>query len=356
LFLAPYPPGQSPSQRFRFEQYFQALNDAGHTFTVRTFLSEWGWKIIYSRGNTFAKFRAVFRGFLTRFSDIITINHHDFVFIHREAAPFGPPAFEWLIAKVFQKKIIYDFDDAIWLTDKKSEGALERMLRWRSKVASTCKWAYKVSCGNDYLCHYARQFNKNVVLNPTTIDTTYHKPIQKTYSDEIIVGWTGSHSTVKYLEDIIPAITAVEKKFPNMKFMVISDGTTSFNQITWKKDTEIEDLAKIDIGIMPLPDDEWSKGKCGFKALQYMAMEIPAVVSPVGVNTTIITNGVEGLTCKTTEDWKRALEQLITDAALRIKLGVAGRKKVDSNYSVASNTPTFLSLFDLSAINTSATR
>lgn len=357
LFLAPYPPGESPSQRFRFEQYLEMLKEK-NSITVQSFLSVGDWKIIYS-DSTFQKIIAVIKGFLRRVAVLFTLGKYDFVFIHREATPFGPPVFEWLIANVFRKKIIYDFDDAIWLTDKTSEGAFEAMIRWRSKVASICKWAHKVSCGNEYLCDYARRFNNNVVLNPTTIDTNYHKPLPPSTTrqkDGIVIGWTGSHTTLKYLDDATPAIEAIEKKFTNVKFVVISNGTTSFNQITWKKETEITDLATIDIGIMPLPDDMWSKGKCGFKALQYMAMQIPAVVSPVGVNTTIVTNNVDGLICRTTAEWIEALEKLVTDAGLRTRLGVAGRKKVESNYSVASNTSNFLSLFDLSAINVNAIR
>lgn len=350
LFLVPYPPGESPSQRFRFEQYFEILTSRGHQYTIRSFLLWKGWKILYSKGNVVDKITAVIKGYLFRVVDLFSVGRYDFVFIHREAAPFGPPVFEWLIAKVFGKKIIYDFDDAIWLTDKTDEGFFEEMIRWRSKVASICKWAHKVSCGNDFLCDYARQFNNHVVLNPTTIDTSYHKPVRKATSNEIIIGWTGSHSTLKYLDEVIPVLKSLEKKFSNVKFIVISNGTSPFNHVTWNKRTEIEDLGRMDIGIMPLPDDTWSKGKCGFKALQYMAMEIPAVISPVGVNTKIVTNDVDGLICSSPDEWFAALERLITDADLRKRLGVAGRKKVEMNYSVASNTSTFLSLFDRSAM------
>lgn len=347
LFLVPYPYDRSPSQRFRFEQYLSLLENEGHSFWIRSFLTLSGWRIIYSKGNAIQKMIAVTGGFLRRIGALLTVSSADLVFIHREVTPFGPPIFEWLIAKVFRKRIIYDFDDAIWLTDKTNEGAFTRMIRWRSKVASICKWSYKVSCGNEYLCDYARQFNNNVVLNPTTIDTTYHKPIPKPRSNDIVVGWTGSHSTLKYLDEVKPALKILEERFPKMKFMVISNGQAS---VQWSRQTEIEDLAKFDIGIMPLPDDEWAKGKCGFKALQYMAMEIPAVVSPVGVNTRIVTHEVDGLVCSTTDQWVDAISKLINDPALRKKLGIAGRKKVENNYSATSNGSNFLSLFDRSAM------
>jgi glycosyltransferase involved in cell wall biosynthesis len=357
LFLVPYPLGESPSQRFRFEQYFNALLMAGHSYVVRSFLSSNGWKIIYSKGNAGKKISTIVGGGFRRIWVLFSIAAYDMVFVHREAAPVGPPVFEWIIAKVFRKKIIYDFDDAIWLTDNTSETAFEKMIRWRSKVGSICKWSFKVSCGNEYLCDYARQFNDNVVLNPTTIDTHYHKPQAKPDNHQIVIGWTGSHSTLKYLDEVVPAL----QKIPRVVFLIISNSTISLpvpsaRNIAWKKETEITDLAQLDIGIMPLPDDEWSKGKCGFKALQYMAMEIPAVVSPVGVNTKIVTNGVDGFVCGTTAEWITALEKLVNDPALRKKLGAAGRKKVDRDYSVSSNTSNFLSLFDRSAMIVKANR
>ncbi|MEI9917916.1 MAG: glycosyltransferase family 4 protein [Bacteroidota bacterium] len=360
LLLVPYPLGESPSQRFRFEQYFEVLSAAGHTYVVRSFLSPKGWNIIYSKGNSARKFFTILSGFIRRLWTLPSVTGYDRVFIHREATPVGPPVFEWIIAKVMRKKIIYDFDDAIWSTDNTSEGAFAKMIRWRSKVASICKWSFVVSCGNDYLCDYARRFNDNVVLNPTTIDTSYHKPSSQT-SSEIVIGWTGSHSTVKYIDSVVTAIQQLEKKYSKLVFMVIADAPPNINVsslrfVPWNRQTEIEDLSKIDIGIMPLPDDEWSKGKCGFKALQYMAMEIPAVVSPVGVNTKIVTNGVDGFICNTTEEWITALEKLISDPVLRKQLGVAGRKKIESSYSVTSNTSNFLSLFDRSAIIVNAKR
>ena len=113
------------------------------------------------------------------------------IFIHREVAPVGPPVFEWIISKIFKKKIIYDFDDAIWLTDRKDESWILETLKWRSKIQSICRWSYKVSCGNEYLCDYARQFNERVFYNPTTIDTgNLHNPsLYKIDSkDKIIIG------------------------------------------------------------------------------------------------------------------------------------------------------------------------
>jgi glycosyltransferase involved in cell wall biosynthesis len=371
LFLVPYPLGEAPSQRFRFEQYFERLSAAGYSYRVHSFFSAKEWKVLYSKGNTTGKIFSVFSGFIRRLSSLAAASGSDIIFIHREVTPVGPPVFEWIIAKVMGKKIIYDFDDAIWLTDK-NEGILSRIVRWRSKVKSIIRWSHKVSCGNHYLSDFARQFNTNVVFNPTTIDTSYHLP-RKKESNEIVIGWTGSHSTLKYLDEIVPVIQHLERKYqgdrvypgggvrPSLVFVVIANKmpglpVRSLRYIPWNRETEIEDLSNIDIGIMPLPNDDWSKGKCGFKLLQYMAIGIPSIASPVGANMEIISNGVEGFICAGSQQWIEALERLIEDPALRIQMGKAGRTKVGKRYSVDSNTATFLSLFEPSAINTNAIR
>jgi glycosyltransferase involved in cell wall biosynthesis len=352
LFLVPYPLKESPSQRFRFEQYFEILIKTNHTFHVQSFLSLTGWRTLYQPGHFFIKAWTILSGFIRRLFILIKLSSFDYVFIHREAAPVGPPVIEWLIAKVFQKKIIYDFDDAIWLTDKLKENALEKIVRWRSKVGSISQWSYKVSCGNEYLCLYAQQFNMNVVLNPTTIDTVglHHPNGEKKLTDHIIIGWTGSHSTLKYLKDIEPVLSFLEKKYPQLKILVIADrmpelALHSLIFLPWNKETEASDLTKADIGIMPLPDDEWAKGKCGFKALQYLALEIPTVISPVGVNTKIVTQSDTGFLCSTPSEWTIALEKLITDSSLRTVMGKKGRQKVIEHFSVESNKNNFLNLF-----------
>ena len=356
LFLVPYPLKESPSQRFRFEQYFDILSSSGFSFTVQSFLSSRNWQVFYTAQSIFTKLSAIFAGLGKRLLILYKVPTYDFVFIHREVTPLGPPLFEWLIAHVFRKKIIYDFDDAIWFTDKIDESKIEKLLRWRSKVGLICKWSYRVSCGNVYLAEYAKQFNPNVTVNPTTIDTnsthnlTKEELIAPISNSSLVIGWTGSHSTLKYLKTIESILRSIETRFEQVRFLVIADRRPQLNIprldfIKWNKESEVEDLLKIDIGIMPLPDDEWTKGKCGFKVLQYMSLGIPAVASPVGVNSEIIDHGVNGFLCLTHEDWVECLEKLITNLTLRKQMGVEGRKKIISNYSVVSNSSLFLGLF-----------
>jgi glycosyltransferase involved in cell wall biosynthesis len=358
LFLVPYPLGEAPSQRFRFEQYLPKLLAAGHFLKVESFLNSNDWHSFYDSGKTFNKIWSILSGSCKRVTILREVRRYDFVFIHREATPFGPPAIEWIIAKFLKRKIIYDFDDAIWRTDGRSESFPMQMIKWRRKVESICKWSYKVSCGNRYLYTYAKHFNSSVFINPTTIDTLYvHNPelyngsSSKKNSGQLIIGWTGSHSTVKYLNEIELVLQDLENKFPQLEFWIIADKAPQLRLKglrfkVWSKETEITDLAQFDIGIMPLPDDEWAKGKCGFKILQYMALQIPSVASPVGVNGEIIQNGKNGFLCSTLKDWENRLIELIENRPLRHAIGREARKTVVENYSVTSNTANFMNLIN----------
>jgi len=282
---------------------------------------------------------------------LFSLNKYDFVFIHREAAPIGPPIFEWLITKLFRKRVIYDFDDAIWISNTSEANHWVARIKWHGKVAHICRWAHKVSVGNRYLFEYAQQYNKSVVLNPTTIDTEalHNRTKLVTNSGKIIIGWTGTHSTLSYLRELLPILQNLEKKF-HFEFCVIADRPPtwtlkSMRFIPWKKATEVEDLLQFDIGVMPLTDDRWAKGKCGFKALQYMALGIPPIVSPVGVNQEIVEQGRNGFLCSSSADWAQALSALFSEAELRTQLGKNARKTVESKYSVLANAENFVQLF-----------
>ncbi len=349
-FITPYPFDTAPSQRFRFEQYYTVLLNANIKYVNYPFLSQKSWAILYKKGNQLSKIAGVLSGFLKRFLLLFSLSKYDYVFIHREASPIGPPIFEWVIAKILQKKIIYDFDDSIWLANTSSANRLVAKLKWHAKVSSICKWSHKISCGNQYLMTYAKQYNPNVVFNPTTINLNYQNHQKKNHqkTEEIILGWTGSHSTLKYLDLIIDEIIEIAKGY-KIKLLVICNERPEYQDdfieyIKWSSKTEINDLLKIDIGLMPLTEDKWSNGKCGFKALQYMSLGIPCVVSPVGVNNDIIQNKKNGFLAKK-GDWVISLEGLIKSIDLRQNIGENGFDFVQKKYSTQSNADNFLSLF-----------
>jgi glycosyltransferase involved in cell wall biosynthesis len=350
LFVVPYPLGKAPSQRFRFEQYLSFILEEDWTYTIVPFLDDKTWRILYQPGHMVSKVLGILKGFLMRFFLLFSVPAYDFVFIHREATPIGPPWFEWIVSKVLRKKIIYDFDDAIWIPNTSETNKVVAGLKWHHKVGSVCKWAYKVSCGNGYLQDFARQYNNMVVVNPTTIDTLHHhNQVKDQFTNKVVIGWTGTHSTMKYLDAVVPVLQQLEQKY-SFEFRVISNQRPEFklNSLLykpWVKETEIADLLTFNIGLMPLEDDLWAKGKCAFKALQYMALGIPPVVSPVGMNTEVVADGINGYICSTEEEWFLNLEKVILDPEHRIKLGRAARKKIEEDYAVVANRINFLGLF-----------
>jgi glycosyltransferase involved in cell wall biosynthesis len=352
LFVVPYPPGRAPSQRFRFEQYLDILMAHGHQYRLAPFLSVATWNILYKPGQTVAKALGILAGFARRVGLLFTVPQYDFVFVHREAAPVGPPVFEWLLAKVLRKKLIYDFDDAIWLANTSEANKIAAGVKWHHKVDAICRWAYKNSCGNAYLAGYARQFNPRAIVNPTTIDTVHlHNQVRdQAAPGRLVIGWTGTHSTLKYLDQVVPVLARLEAEGLDFEFRVISNQPPAFPlrslvYLPWRKETEIADLLGFHIGLMPLEDDLWAKGKCAFKALQYMALGVPPLVSPVGMNTEVVQHGQNGFVCATPQEWEASLRRVLADAVLRQQLGAAARATIEQRYSVVANTPGFLALF-----------
>ncbi len=350
LFVLPYPPNQAPSQRFRVEAYFPLLKQNNIKFHCQYFLDQEAWRALYKQGSVFKKSMAVFKGVLKRKFLLLKIHRYDYIFIHREAASVGPPFFEWFVSKVFRKKIIFDFDDAIWIPNVSENNRMARYIKSFWKIRYICKWAHKISAGNQYLLNWVSQYNKNLVLNPTCVDMHDKYVPVKTQSDRpLVIGWTGSHSTMKYLDIILPVLKRLEKKH-DFVFMVISNENPkidlqSFRFLPWKEATEIRDLMNFHIGIMPLENDAWSEGKCGFKIIQYLSLGIPAVASPVGVNTTIIDQSQSGFLCSGEEEWESALELLIQDEQKRSAFGSYGKHRMQHNFSIESNSSNFLSLF-----------
>ena len=345
LLLSPYPWGAAPSQRFRYEHYLEEEKEVTHA----PFWSAKSWNRLYDSGNWGHKIAGLMGGFLRRLLLLRHLHRYECVYIHREATPLGPPIFEWLIAKVWRKPIIYDFDDAIWLPNTSRENRWVAWLKWHGKVKWICRWSRIVSCGNTYLAAYAREYARDVRVIPTVVDTRHaHNRLKDQRQGRVVVGWTGSHSTLPYLQPLLPVLQELEREL-EFETVVIANkdpqlALQHYRFVPWNKATEIDDLLQLHIGLMPLEDSAWTRGKCGFKAIQYMALGIPALVSPVGVNPQIVTQGEQGFHCVQPADWKRYLRQLIQDADLRSRLGQAGRARVQEKYSVAATRPAFQQL------------
>ncbi len=352
LFVVAFPVKMHSSSRFRIEIYERTLLDAGHTFRFANFWSEKAFNTIYKPGKSLLKIALLIWGILRRFVLLFNLGRYNYIFILREAAPLGPPLFEWICAKILRKKIIYDFDDAIWIRDKSENNRLAALVKANWKVSSICRWAFKVSAGNQYLFDYAKQFNQNVILNPTCVDTdNVHNQMvdQLPVYKRVCIGWTGSFSTLRFLEAIVPLLQEIDSRY-DLDFVVIADKDPAlplknYRFVPWREETEINDLLQLHIGLMPLSDDLFSEGKCGFKLIQYMALGMPVAASPVGVNKHMIENGKNGYLCRSNEDWLAAVQQLMEDPQLRTNMGKLGRQTVVEQYSVQANAANFLKLF-----------
>ncbi len=350
LFITPYPRGTAASQRFRFEQYYAALEAEGIPYEILPFWEYNAWEVLYAKRKTHLKLYFLLKGIIKRWGLVYKSKKEDYLFIHRELYPTGIKFLIFVLSRVLKRKIIYDFDDAIWLPNNAVNNSRFAFIKSYGQVASLCKYADKLSVGNGYLKAFGLQYNNNVVVNPTTIDTeNLHNRITDYNYTTLNIGWTGTHSTLKYVEPLLPVLDALYQNY-NFKLTIISDGYPGFerdyvNDIPWVKDTEIDDLLTINVGIMPLTDDKWAWGKCGFKALQYMSLGIPAIVSPVGVNTDIVDHDTNGWVCDSSKDWEEQLEIILKDLSVSKTMGVMARQKIVESYSVQSNTNNFLNLF-----------
>ena len=348
LFVAPHRKDRSPSQRFRFEQYFEFLTQQGYECELSCLISEKDDKVFYSSGNFIQKLLILLKQIKKRLRDIKRASRYDIVFVQREAFFTGTTYFE---RKLKEKcgKLIFDFDDAIWNHDVSSAN---KTLGWLKNPAKTSKiigLCDLVIAGNEYLADYAKKYNQNVIIIPTTIDTDEYKPVKGSDSDDqICIGWSGSITTIKHFEYALPFLKILKEKYGNkISINVIGDASYRNEEldivgIAWNKKTELRDLSKFDIGIMPLPDDPWAKGKCGLKGLQYMALSIPTVMSPVGVNMEIIKDGTNGYLADSVDEWVEKISKLIDNQELRESLGNAARQTVLEQYSVDSQKETYL--------------
>lgn len=350
FFIIPYPLGVVPSQRFRFEHYLAYLEENKIQYSVSSFLDLKAWGNLYKKGHLISKTLGTLRGFFRRLGNLFSLRKYDYIFIHREASPLGPAWFEWFAAKLFRKKIIYDFDDAIWIPSTAKNNQFIKGFKNFGKVKRICRWSHMVVTGNKFLNEFAKKYNKNSIVIPTVVDTeNVHSRLKDQLNGAVNIGWTGTFSTLKFIDQVVPVIEEIQKEY-KVNFIVIADKDPQlklpfYKFIKWTKETEIDDLLNFNIGIMPLEDTELAKGKCGFKAIQYMALGIPALVSPVGVNTAIVDDGINGFICDDAAKWKHSLKELLGSAEKRVVMGKLARQKIEKNYSVRATQDRFLELF-----------
>jgi glycosyltransferase involved in cell wall biosynthesis len=295
---------------------------------------------LYEPGHVLLKVMGVLRGYLRRVRDALWLSSVDVLFVYREAAFLVPPLIEQLLA--LRRPLVFDFDDAIYLGDSSQANAWTRKFKRCSKTAMICRLARRVTVGNEVLAEFARNHTEAVTVVPSTVDTDFYRIRPRSRNRVPVIGWTGSATTAPHLSVLAGALRRLREKC-EYELRVIGaeiamEGLT-VDCRPWRADNEPDDLCAFDIGLMPIPDNDWSRGKCGMKALQYMALGIPPIVSPVGVNTKIVHDGVNGFHARTEDEWVDRMTLLLRDASLRHALGEEARRTVENNYSARIHAP-----------------
>ena len=342
LFVAGHRLNRAPSQRFRFEQYLDLLRAEGFECEVSPLLSADDDKIFYGRASAFRKALVLARGAARRIADVRRARSFDIVFLQREAFFGGWPLFERAF-KAAGARLVLDFDDAIWLLDVSEVNRRYGWLKRPQKTAEIARMADLVIAGNSFLREYALAFNRNTIVIPTTIDTvSYKRTMPPRTTGAVCIGWTGSTTTIPHFETGVPYLNEIKARYGDrVRFRVVGDASYRNAALgvqgeAWNAAAEVETLSDMDIGIMPLPDDVWSKGKCGLKGLQFMGLEIPVVMEDRGANREIVTDGLDGFLASGASEWAAKLAALVESPDLRLRIGAAGRRTVEARYSVNS--------------------
>jgi len=332
------------SSRLRSFQYLPYLEQAGFSVTVAPLFDD-----DYVRGlssGTISKF-SILKAYWLRLRFILKAKQFDLVWLEYEMLPWLPAWFELTLLPK-NVPLMVDYDDAIFHRyDQHRSGLVRKFLG--HKIDAVMRRAAVVIVGNEYLGDRAKQAGaKRVVLLPTVVDATRYAVVEKV-NELVTIGWIGQPSTAKYLSQLVPELNGILAKH-GARIVAIGPKAEQFQFLPvvvkpWAEDSEVTEIQQFDIGIMPLSDSLWERGKCGYKLIQYMACGKPVVATPVGVNSIIVKQGVNGYLASTQQEWFEALDGLCADVALRKRMGEAGRVMMEQHYSLQIAAPRLIELF-----------
>jgi glycosyltransferase involved in cell wall biosynthesis len=326
------------SSRVRFLQLLPHLAGLGIAADVQPLLDDDYIRRLYS-GERIA-FGAAVRSYLGRMQTLCSRNRYDVIWVEKEALPWIPA---WIEAGFFGRSpYVVDLDDAWYLRYQRHPSLTVRMLMAKKIDRVMCRSA-SVIAGNEYLAERARRAGaQNVKIIPTAVDLHRYAAVENPHRESsapFVIGWIGTPITADYLSQFAPVLRGLAERHP-IKFHIIGASRPKefeglpLQEISWSESTEINEIAKCDVGIMPLDNDAWAYGKCAYKLLQFMAAGKPVVASPVGANVEVVQHGNNGMLVNSTEDWISALNVLASDADLRERMGQAGRRTVELKYSI----------------------
>ena len=347
LALSPIPE-EGAGCRFRIAQFIPYLESVGIQVTLNSLFTPEFFRLVYKPGH-YARKAATFAALsLKRLGSLRGASRYDLILVYREMFPVGPAVVERLLAARGRPPVVFDFDDAIFLPSVSEANRLISALKQPQKVASIIRHSDHVITGNEFLADYARRFNTKVTTIPTCVDTDRFVPSPSVPGSdegrELVVGWIGSPTTASYIRGLAGVLRRVGERHP---FVLRVSGAGAPLEIpgvrvenrTWSLHEEVALFNTCDVGVYPLADDEWSKGKCGFKAIEFMACGVPVIASAVGVNRTIVQDGTNGFLAATEDEWVEKLSRLLADAALRRRFAAAGRRTIEEGYSLRVNAP-----------------
>jgi glycosyltransferase involved in cell wall biosynthesis len=328
------------SSRLRLAQYRPALEQAGIRTTLRAFLPDDYIRALYRHKS---RFWPVASAYVRAFGIKSEAGRHDLLWIEKELLPWLP---YWLERRAIGKTpYVLDFDDAWSLRYERSGSRLIRYLLGR-KFSALLQGAALTITGNEYLYEWAkREGAQTILLLPTVIDLEHYE-VAPEPEGAFTVCWVGTPLTAKYLQNIAAPLQALAAEAP-LRLLIIGAPETEIEGVAcehadWDETTEAADIARCHAGIMPLPDDEWARGKSGYKLIQYMAMGRPAVASPVGANRGIVEDGRSGFLAADNAEWFTALRRLRDDAALRAAMGAAARARVEQDFCLQVTAPVLI--------------
>jgi glycosyltransferase involved in cell wall biosynthesis len=328
--LTKYAP-RGPSSRYRFLQFLPNLSRAGIQTTVAPLFDDFYIDCLFSGRSTGKVY--LLKRVIARLTWLLRARRYDLVWIEGELIPFLPGGWERLLHGFLPPRV-YDFDDAIWLR-------YQGKPKLENKFATILSNACGITAGNSFLAEYTGRFCSNVHRIPTVIDETRY-PETRAVPKEQVIGWMGSPSTIHYLEALIPVFQklvetrAVKLHVVGAKLAIPG---VKVENIEWKIATEVAEIKRFSVGVMPLDATPWSEGKCGLKLIQYLAAGVPAVASPVGVNRKIIEESDAGFTATTPDEWQQRLVTLLDATTTGADYGAKGRAWALENASIAAVTP-----------------
>ena len=337
---------KAASTRARLLQYRRHLKEQDIELSISYLLNDDYLNRRFSGGRS--PFFSIINSYIKRLWLLTDVSCFDLIWIQYESFPYLPGAMERIVLNS-RKPVICDFDDAIFHQYDAHANPLIRYFLG-TKLRPLMRGASLCLCGNDYLKSYVDRFCRHTEIIPTVVDTNRYVPGSERRDDAqpIVVGWIGSPSTWTFVQPVMPILQRLSEEL-NLIIRVVGAGrppapSFRFEFVEWSEDTEKCALQSMDIGIMPLPDDPWARGKCGLKLIQYMACGLPVIASPVGVNCELVEEGVNGFLASNERDWEAAIRRLVASAALRANLGARGRKKVVAGYSLHVHGPRLAAL------------